>query len=129
MHYLLRTCTHLQDTRVSMNKFVILQNYKETDINEWMASDKQFEVTDSCVVKIVDEKMEENVEEEMQPEERKISQNEGVTLLEGAMRYVEQQKEAAPTDVILFKCWCGIIAKKQCQLQKQKTLYNFFIKM
>lgn len=87
-------------------------------LNEWMASDKLFKVTESCFVEMAEEKL----EEEMQLHEGKISHSEGATL-----RYTEQHEEAMPIYIILFKhYWCDIITKNRSQLQKQKTLYNFF---
>ena len=48
--------------------------------------------------------------------------------LDTALRYVEQQAEATPTDTMLLRRWRDIAAKKRGSILKQKTLDNFFKK-
>ncbi|KAJ4427164.1 hypothetical protein ANN_24780 [Periplaneta americana] len=94
-----------------------------------MDSDEQFEVTDVAIVEVISEPAEDSGDEEL-PEEIPpvITHTEGLAALDVALRYVEQQEEATPTDTMLLRKWCDIAAKKRVGLSilKQRTLHNFF---
>lgn len=106
------------------------ENADTQEIDNWLALDEQFEVADEDVIEMVkDEKTahkEDDEEGTSSQENAKIGHGEGVTALEAALRYVEQQEEATPTDVLLLKRWRDIAAKKRCQSQKQRTIDSFF---
>jgi hypothetical protein len=42
-----------------------------------------------------------------------------------ALACVEQQKEVTATDVLLFRCWHDLAAKKRKEAQKQTATTNF----
>jgi hypothetical protein len=50
---------------------------------------------------------------------------EGLNSIETALAYVEQQREATATDVLLFRRWRGLAAKKRKEAQKQIPITNF----
>jgi hypothetical protein len=45
--------------------------------------------------------------------------------IETALAYVELQKEATATDVLLFRRWGDLAAKKRKEAQKQIPIANF----
>lgn len=96
-------------------------------ISEWMNEDEQLEVTDETIVDMVNntQQCEDENETEAVP---LMTHTEGYTALEAAMRYVEQQPEATPTDVLLLRRWRDIAARKRCSFSKQKTIHSFFNK-
>jgi hypothetical protein len=48
--------------------------------------------------------------------------------METALAYVEQQREATATDVLLFRRWRDLAAKKRKEAQKQIPITNFLKK-
>jgi hypothetical protein len=56
------------------------------------------------------------------------SHSEGLNSIETALSYVEQQREATATDVLLFRRWCDLTAKKRKEAQKQIPITNFLKK-
>jgi hypothetical protein len=57
------------------------------------------------------------------------SHSEGLNSTETALAYVEQQREATATDVLLFRCWHDLAAKKRKEAQKQIPTTNFLKKL
>lgn len=101
----------------------------ENDVSEWLNSDEQFEVTDDSIVEMLNEAAEENSDEDVTAETVPVMTHaEGLAALDTALRYVEQQAEATPTDTMLLRRWRDISAKKRGSILKQKTLDNFFKK-
>jgi hypothetical protein len=56
------------------------------------------------------------------------SHSEGLNSIETALVYVEQQREATATDVLLFRRWRDLAAKKRKEAQKQIPITNFLKK-
>jgi hypothetical protein len=56
------------------------------------------------------------------------SHSEGLNSIKTALAYVEQQREATATDVLLFRRWRDLVAKKRKEAQKQITITNFLKK-
>jgi hypothetical protein len=54
------------------------------------------------------------------------SHSEGLNSIETALAYVEQQREATATDVLLFRRWRDLAARKRKEAQKQIPITNFF---
>ncbi|KAJ4440453.1 hypothetical protein ANN_08594 [Periplaneta americana] len=108
-----------------MKKLAGCENANESEVSEWMDSDEQFEVTD--VVEMISERAKDSGDEEL-PEEilPVITHTEGLAVLDVALRYIEQQSKAIPTDTMLLRRWCDIAAKKRGSILKQRTLDNFF---
>jgi hypothetical protein len=48
--------------------------------------------------------------------------------METALAYVEEQREATATDVLLFRSWRDLAAKKRTEAQKQIPITNFLKK-
>jgi hypothetical protein len=57
------------------------------------------------------------------------SRSEGLNSIETALAYVEQQREATATDVLLFRSWRDLAAKKRKEAQKQIPNTNFLKKI
>jgi hypothetical protein len=53
------------------------------------------------------------------------SNSEGLNSVETALAYVEQQREATATDVLLFRRWHDLATKKRKEAQKQIPITNF----
>jgi hypothetical protein len=53
------------------------------------------------------------------------SHSEGLNSIDTALAYVEQQREATATDVLLFRRWRDLAAKKRKEAQKQIPITNF----
>jgi hypothetical protein len=45
-----------------------------------------------------------------------------------AVAYVEQQREASATDILMFRRWHDLAAKKRKEAHKQIPISNFFKK-
>jgi hypothetical protein len=56
------------------------------------------------------------------------SHSEGLNFIETALAYVEQQREATATYVLLFRRWRDLAAKKRKEAQKQIPIINFLKK-
>jgi tRNA A-37 threonylcarbamoyl transferase component Bud32 len=56
------------------------------------------------------------------------SRSEGLNSIETALAYVEQQREATATDVLLFRRLRNLAAKKRKEAQKQIPITIFFKK-
>jgi tRNA A-37 threonylcarbamoyl transferase component Bud32 len=56
------------------------------------------------------------------------SYNEGLNSIETALAYIEQQREATATDVLLFRRWFDPAAKKRKEAQKQIPITDSFKK-
>jgi uncharacterized protein (UPF0264 family) len=52
----------------------------------------------------------------------------GLNYIKTALAYVEQQREATATDVLLFRHWRDLAAKKRKEAQKQIPITNFLKK-
>jgi hypothetical protein len=55
----------------------------------------------------------------------RMSHSEGLNSIETALAYVEQQRQATATDVLLFRRWRDLAAKKRKEAQKQIRITNF----
>jgi tRNA A-37 threonylcarbamoyl transferase component Bud32 len=51
-----------------------------------------------------------------------MSHREGLNSIENTLAYVEQQREATAMDVLLFRQWRDLAAKKRKEAQKQFPL-------
>ena len=58
--------------------------------------------------------------------EKIISHAEGTAALDVALRYIEQQPDALPHDVLFLKSLRDNAARKRLSAQKQTTLDSFF---
>jgi hypothetical protein len=56
------------------------------------------------------------------------SHTEGLNSIKTALVYVEQQREVTAIDVLLFRRWHDLAAKKRKEAQKQIPTTNFFKK-
>lgn len=103
-------------------------NVTEEDVNEWIAQDEQYEVTDEEIVNMANGKGGEDDEEDMVLEEsaQKVSNSEGHKALEIALKYAEQLEETSSTDVLLLRRLRDLAARKRQTAGKQKTITNFF---
>jgi hypothetical protein len=56
-----------------------------------------------------------------------MSYTEGLSAIETALRYVEQQEHTTPADLLLLRRLRNIAAKKLGTAIKQKTVNDFFM--
>jgi hypothetical protein len=54
---------------------------------------------------------------------------EGLIAIETALRYVEQQEDTTPANLLLLRRLRNIAAKKSEKLQLNKTVNDFFMKV
>jgi hypothetical protein len=54
--------------------------------------------------------------------------SEGLNSIKTPLAYIEQQREATATDVLLFRRWHDLAAKKRKEAQKQIPIPNFLKK-
>jgi hypothetical protein len=93
----------------------VLKALTTEDIEEWMNDDEQQEVTNDMIINLVNEQKEESEEEEDEvctEVVTKILHTEGLNAIETALRYVEQEEEITPADLLLLRCLRNIAAKK-----------------
>ncbi|KAK9736825.1 hypothetical protein QE152_g11245 [Popillia japonica] len=94
--------------------FELMQNLKgrenvtRQDVYEWVTEDDFEELTNAF--QETDKSDDEAVDE--QPP-TKISHQEGFASLEKALRYIEQQSEATPADLLLLNRWRNMAANKE----------------
>jgi hypothetical protein len=101
------------------------------DIEELMNDDKQQEMTNDMIINLVIEQKEESEEEEDEvciEVVKKMSHTEGLNAIETALRYVEQQEDTTPADLLLLRRLRNIATKKQGTAIKQKTVNDFLRK-
>jgi hypothetical protein len=55
----------------------------------------------------------------------RMSHCDGLNSTETTLAYVEKQREAAATDILLFRPWCDLKAQKRKETQKQIPITNF----
>jgi hypothetical protein len=102
------------------------------DIEEWMNDDEQQEMTNDMIINLVNEQKEESEEEEDEvctEVVTKISHTEGLNAIETALRYVEQEEEIIPADLLLLRCLRNIAAKKRGTAIKKWTVKRFYMKV
>jgi glycerol-3-phosphate dehydrogenase len=58
-----------------------------------------------------------------------MSHTEGLNAIERALRYVEQEEDTTPADLLLQRCLQNIAAKKRGTAIKQKTVKVSFMKV
>jgi hypothetical protein len=56
---------------------------------------------------------------------QRLDKGKGLNSVETALTYVEQQREVTATDVLLFRRWCDLAAKKRKEARKQIHITNF----
>jgi hypothetical protein len=64
----------------------------------------------------------------MLPKADRMSRSEGLNSIETTLTYVEQQREVTATDVLLFRYWHDLAAKKSKEAQTQIPITNFLKK-
>jgi hypothetical protein len=57
-----------------------------------------------------------------------MSHSEGLNSVEAALAFVEQQREVTAIDILLFRCWRDLAAKKRKEAEKQIPITNFLKK-
>lgn len=101
----------------------------ETDVDNWInADDDVNEYSDDMIATMVMNQEDEQSDSDDDPEEvQKMSHSDGLRALETAISYIEQEG-ATPSDVMLFRRWRNIAAKKRTTSTKQSSLTDFFKK-
>jgi hypothetical protein len=80
------------------------------------------------IINLVSEQKEESEEEEDEvctEVLKKMSHMEGLNAIETALRYIEQQEDTTPADLLLLRHLQNIAAKKRGTAIKQKTVKDF----
>jgi hypothetical protein len=88
------------------------------------------ELTDDDIVDLVNHAGDEDLEDDDRGPEKAdgMSHIEGFNSIETELADVEQQGEATTTDVLLFRRWRDLAAKKRKEAQKQIPITNFLKK-
>lgn len=108
------------------------ENSTEQEIQEWLDSDEKEEITDDEIIKMVDHQATSNAdsgEEDEGNQQQKVTHSDGLMFLENALRYVEQQPEVTPSDILFLKRWSLLAARKRCSSEKQKNILDYFKSM
>jgi len=101
------------------------------DVSEWMANDDAEDFQDLSEDEILEritiqENVDDSEEEPDEVDDAKISDSDGFSALEVALRYISQQQEVTLADIICLRKWRDIAANKRALGLKQLTLHNFF---
>jgi hypothetical protein len=103
----------------------------QEDIQEWMGNDDEEEFTEDDIVEMVTNEANGPVNNENEGDQdqiNKIPHTEGFKAIEMALEYISQQDEVTPSDIICFRKWRDIAAKKRSHRQKQTSLDDFLKK-
>jgi hypothetical protein len=94
---------------------------------KWINEHKKQQLIDNNIVDLVNH-ADNNLDDNNEGKEKadRMSHSKGLNLIETALAYVKPQKEATATDILLFRCWCDLTAKKRKEAQKQTPITNFF---
>jgi hypothetical protein len=87
-------------------------------------------MTDKDIVDPVNRASDDDLEDDNEGPEKaeRMSHSEGLNSIETALAYIEQQREVTATDILLFRRWCDLAAKKRKEAQKQIPITNFLKK-
>jgi hypothetical protein len=88
------------------------------------------QLTGNDIVDLVNHADDDDLEDDNEGPEKadRVSHSDGLNSIGTALAYVEQQREATATDVLLFRRWHDIAAKKRKEAQKQIPIANFLKK-
>jgi hypothetical protein len=88
------------------------------------------QLTDNDIVDLVNHAGDDDLEDNNEGLEKadRMSHSEGLNSIETTLAYVEQQREAIAADVLLFRRWRDLAAKKRKEAQKQIPIANVFKK-
>ncbi|GFU93400.1 hypothetical protein TNCV_1861301 [Trichonephila clavipes] len=100
------------------------------DINEWMEEDgetAEFLTDDDIAAAVTQEPMEEEgSDDETQCDKDVVPHADGAAAL--ALRYLEQQPDTTPADVLFMRRWRNYVSSKRLSsLHQKKILYIFYI--
>lgn len=118
------------------NLFELMQNLKgcenvtRQDVVEWVTADdleEEMSVEELTNAFQETEKSDDDDDEAVDEQPpTKISHQEGFASLEKALRYIEQQSEATPADLVLLNRWRNMAARKRRCNMKQQRIDNYF---
>lgn len=120
--------TPIDDILPLLQKIPGCEDASENDVNLWLVSDEQNEVTDSEIVDMVNCETCVTDEQSGEIDAKIISHKDGLKLIEDTLTYIEQQDEASSSDIVFMMKWRNIAAKKRQASGKQLTIKNFFSK-
>lgn len=83
----------------------LLENFAKIVLKEWFDKGDLFEITDTFVLQKIKEKIDKGSNDEGEMDgvkESRVLHAEGLVSLEIGLWYIQQQKEATPTDVMLL---------------------------
>lgn len=114
-----------------VQKILGCKNSTEQEIQEWVDSEEKEEITDNEIIKMIDHQATSNAdsgEEDEGNQQQKVTHLGGLMFLKNALRYVEQQPEVTPSDILFLKRWSLLAARKRCS-EKQKNILDYFKSM
>lgn len=103
-----------------------------SDVEQWLLEGDMAEVTneelddDQIVAAVLKAEMEEDETDDEKQEPEKISHTAAKEAFEIAMKYIEQNPNATPMDVMCIKKWRDISAKARLTSLRQKNITDFF---
>jgi len=103
---------------------------RETDVNEWMAEDgetAEFLTDDDIAAAVSQEPMEEegSDDETQCDKEDVVPHADGAAALDLALRYLEQQPDTTPADLLFMRRWRNYASSKRLSSLRQKTITEF----
>jgi hypothetical protein len=112
------------------------EDIQKTDVIEWLATDDpaycNTDLDDNEIILAVtrnaanEPEDTENSDSDTEVTFLKVTHSEGKEELETALRYIEQQKESTPGDVVLIKKWWDYAASKKMPSMQQRKVKEFF---
>ena len=109
---------------------LLTETVTEKDVNDWMNDDKQCELCDEAIANVVSQnKNSDDEDDDTSTEgglESRISHTEGLSAIEKALLYIEQQDDTSPADIIMLRRLRSMASKKRGSAMKQKTVKDFF---
>lgn len=104
----------------------------EEDINEWATADgySHGDLTDEEIVMAVSqqapEENETNNDYDAVHDDNLVSHEDATAAFELATRYIEQQHDSTPADVMFIRRWRNIASSNRLTKLRQKTINDFF---
>jgi hypothetical protein len=121
-----------QCTKIAKILFLLLKlipgcENENDDIQKWINQDEEQQLTDNNIVDLANHAGDDDSEDDNKGPEKadRMNHSEGLNSIETTLAYVEQQREATAEDILLFRHWRDLAAKKRKEAQKQTPITNF----
>ncbi|XP_039290473.1 jerky protein homolog-like [Nilaparvata lugens] len=112
-----------------LNRMPVAEPLTDDDVNQWLNDDEDYELSDEAIVYLVENPENNNDDDNEsagQDSDDKISHTEGLSAIEKALLYVEQQDYTTPADIAMLRRLRSLAAKKRSSSITQRTVKDFF---